>query len=73
METDIMDSTPAGRLKHKVNVSYAEYRELEKSWMAARALVCGLARLLVSIRDLSQARTVCSCRQQQLRCSSLCL
>lgn len=40
------------RLKHKVNVSYAEYRELEKSWMAARALVCGPARLLVSIRDL---------------------
>ncbi len=35
----MLDTTPAGRLKHKVTVSYAEYRELEKSWMAARALV----------------------------------
>lgn len=32
-----MDSTH--RLKQKLTVSYAEYRELEKSWMAARALV----------------------------------
>jgi hypothetical protein len=28
-------------LKQRLTVSYAEYRELEKTWMAARALVGG--------------------------------
>jgi hypothetical protein len=28
--------TPAARLKQRVAVSYAEYRELEKSWAALR-------------------------------------
>lgn len=43
--------TPAARLKQKITVSYAEYREAEKSWMAARALV----RLYSSVLLLSTA------------------
>jgi hypothetical protein len=38
MDAAEMD-TPAGRLKQRLTVSYAEYRELEKSWTAARELV----------------------------------
>lgn len=50
--TNVLDmDTPASRLKQRITVSYGEFREVEKSWMAARALV----RLYSSVLLLSTA------------------
>jgi hypothetical protein len=53
MEAAEMD-TPAARLKQRLTVSYAEYRELEKSWTAARDLV----RMYSSVLHSSQQAEV---------------
>lgn len=34
-----MENAAARRLKQQLTVSYSEYRQVEKSWLAARALV----------------------------------
>lgn len=39
MEALEVHQDSAARLKQRLTVSYAEYRELEKSWQAARNLV----------------------------------
>lgn len=64
MDVGMTIDTPAARLKQKVTVSYAEYRDLEKSWLAARALVRFLRE---------QHCAAVPAQQQHVTCSAACL
>lgn len=51
--------TPAARLKQRLTVSYAEYREMEKSWTAARELVRMYNSVLHSSSQQAGVKAAC--------------